>query len=76
MPKPGWKTTEFAVTVLTSLAALVASLAGYLTPRYAAIASAVAVAGYSIARGLAKVPTPIVPAAAPTTVAPPPPPTP
>ena len=73
MLKPGWKTTEFAVTVLTAGAALLAALAGQLSPRYAAIAAAVSVAGYSIARGLAKVPTPVVP---PTTAAPPPPPTP
>jgi predicted acyltransferase len=54
MLKPGHKTTEFAVTVLVALGSLAASLAGVLAPRYAAIASAVSVAAYSIARGLAK----------------------
>ena len=72
MPKPGYKTTEFWVTVITSAAALVAALAGQLSPRYAAIAAAVSVGLYSVGRGLAKVPTPIVPPVAPTTVAPPP----
>jgi len=73
MLKPGYKTTEFWVTALTSAAALVAALSGHLSPRYAAIAAAVSTGLYAIGRGLAKVPTPIV---QPTTVAPPPPPTP
>jgi hypothetical protein len=72
MQKPGWKTTEFAVTVLTSVGVFVASVADYLPPRYAAFATAGVVGAYNIARGLAKVPTPIVPPVAPTTVAPPP----
>jgi hypothetical protein len=72
MTKPGFKTTEFWVTVLTSAAALVAALSGNLAPRYAAIAAAVSTGLYAIGRGLAKVPTPVVPPAPPTTVAPPP----
>lgn len=52
--KPGYKTTEFAVTVLTAVGALVAALAGELTPRWAAIASAVSVSAYSLARGFTK----------------------
>jgi hypothetical protein len=63
------------VTVITSLAALIAALSGNLSPRYAAIAAAVSTGLYAIGRGLAKVPTPIVPPAPPTTVAPPSPPT-
>jgi hypothetical protein len=54
MLKPGWRTTEFVVTVLVSVGAVVAAFADALTPRYAAIASAVSVAAYAIARGLAK----------------------
>jgi hypothetical protein len=73
--KPGWKTTEFAVTVITAAAALIAALSGQLSPRYAALASAISVGLYAVSRGLAKVPTPIVTPAPPTTVAPPPPPT-
>lgn len=53
--KPGFRTSEFVVTVLTSLALLAAALADALPPRYAAIGSAVSVGAYSIARGLAKV---------------------
>ena len=69
MLKPGIQTTELWVTVLTIIGQLVASLSGDLTPRYAAIGSAVAAAAYAISRGLAKTPVPVVP---PTTVAPPP----
>jgi uncharacterized membrane protein YfcA len=61
IPKPGYKTTEFFVTVLTAVGALIAALAGQLTPRYAAIASAVSVAAYALSRGLAKrYPPPVV----------------
>ena len=71
MPKPGYKTTEFAIAVLTALASLVAALSGNLSPKYAAIASAVSAAGYAIARGLAKIsPPPVVPPAPPTTLPP------
>lgn len=52
--KPGYKTTEFLVTVLTGVGVLSASLAGELSPRYAALASAVAVASYALSRGIAK----------------------
>jgi hypothetical protein len=56
--RPGYKTTEFAVTVLTALAALIAALAGHLSPKYAALASAISVGLYAISRGLAKI-TPV-----------------
>ena len=52
--KPGYRTTELVATVLVSVGALVAALADALPARYAAIASAISVAAYSIARGLAK----------------------
>jgi predicted acyltransferase len=56
--KPGYRTTEFAVTVLTAVGALAAALAGQLSPRWAAIAAAVSVAAYAISRGLAKLAAP------------------
>jgi hypothetical protein len=74
--KPGYKTTEFWVTAIVSAAGLIAALSGHLAPRYAALAAAASSGLYAVARGLAKVPTPIVPPAPPTTVAPPSPPTP
>jgi hypothetical protein len=52
------KTSEFYVTVATNVGVVAAAFAGTLSPRYAAIASAVSVAAYSIARGLAKLNTP------------------
>jgi hypothetical protein len=58
---------------LAGLAALIASIADYLPPRYAALAASVVAAGYAIARGLAKQPPTVVPPTPPTTVAPPPP---
>lgn len=53
-PKPGHKTTEFLLTVATVVGLLTAALAEALTPRYAAIATAISVGAYAIARGLAK----------------------
>ena len=60
MTKPGYKTTEFYASLLVSLASLIAALSSHLSPKYAALASSVSIAGYAIARGLAKVgpPTP------------------
>jgi len=54
----GFKSTEFWATVLTNVGVVAAACTGVLTPRYAAVASAVSVAAYSIARGLAKLNTP------------------
>lgn len=51
---PGWKTTEFWVSVATIVGALTATLAGNLPDKYAAIATAVSAAAYAISRGLAK----------------------
>jgi hypothetical protein len=61
MLKPGYKTTEFAVTVLASVAALVAALAGHLSPKYAALATSVSVGLYAVSRGLAKISPPSSP---------------
>jgi hypothetical protein len=54
--KSGWRTTEFWITVATNVGIVAAAAAGVVPPRYAAIVSAVSVAAYSIARGLAKQP--------------------
>jgi hypothetical protein len=52
--KPGIRTTEFWVTVATEVGIVAAALAGNLSPRYAALATAVSGAAYALARGLAK----------------------
>lgn len=52
--KPGYKTTEFWVTTLTSIAALVAALTSNLNPRYAALGAAVSEGLYAISRGITK----------------------
>lgn len=54
----GMRTSEFYVTVLTNVGVVAAAAAGALSPRYAAVASAISVAAYSVARGLAKQNTP------------------
>lgn len=56
--KPGYKTTELLVTVLTNIGVVAAALQGSLSPKWAAIAAAVSTAAYAIARGLAKQGTP------------------
>jgi hypothetical protein len=52
--KPGFRTTEFLLAVLTAVGTTAASLAGVLSPRWAAVASAVATFAYSLSRGIAK----------------------
>jgi len=61
--KPGYKTTELWLAVLTNVGLVAAAAAEWLPPRYAAIGSAVATAAYALARGLAKQtqPVPVVP---------------
>ena len=54
MLKPGYKTTEFAAAVLVALGSVIAAAASWMTPRYAALASAISVGSYALARGLAK----------------------
>lgn len=56
--KPGYKTTEFIVTVLTTIGLITASSASWLPARYAAIGTAISVGAYAIARGLAKITPP------------------
>lgn len=53
-PKPGWKTTEFWLSLFTAAAAGLGAVGGFLPPTIASIAGAVVTAGYSIARGLTK----------------------
>lgn len=52
--KPGWKTTEFWISVLTSAGSILASAIGFLPPKYAAIVTAASAGLYSVSRGLAK----------------------
>ena len=52
--KPGYKTSEFAVVVLTNIGLILASSSDWLTPRYAALGAAASAAAYALARGLAK----------------------
>ena len=54
MLKPGYKTTEFWVTTLASVGALVAALTSNLSPKYAAIGAAIAQGAYAISRGITK----------------------
>jgi len=71
MLKPGYKTTEFLITLLTDVGLIVSAAAGVLPHRYAAIGAVVAQAAYAIARGLAKLSPPVVaPPAAPPTASP------
>jgi hypothetical protein len=53
--KPGLKTTEFAFVLLFVVLQVVGSTVGFIQdPTLASIASAVVVAAYAVARGLAK----------------------
>lgn len=70
--KPGYKTTELAVIVLTIIGQVVAASADWLPPRYAALGAAIAAAAYALSRGLAKRPVvaqPITMAPTPTPLA-------
>lgn len=52
--KPGYKTTEFWVTLLSALAVFGESIHGSLPPQTAAIVGAVVTGLYTISRGLSK----------------------
>ena len=52
--KPGYLTTEFWVTALTSIAALIAALTSNLNPRYAAIGAAISEGLYALSRAITK----------------------
>lgn len=69
--KPGYKTTEFLVVILANVGLLAATLSDNLPSKYAAFASAVSVAAYTLSRGLAKLnPPKDQTPSPPTTVAP------
>lgn len=55
--KPGWKTSEFWLTIAGDVAGVSTATAGVLPLKWAAIAIAVAHLGYAISRGNAKRPT-------------------
>lgn len=52
--KPGYKTTEFWLTIITAVAVLLAAVADVLPDKYAAIVASASTAAYAVARGLAK----------------------
>lgn len=52
--KPGWKTTEFWLTIFTALNGIVGQYAGLIPEPYGIIITSVMGAAYSISRGLAK----------------------
>lgn len=53
--KPGYRTTEFLLTVAGLAVIWGDALVGTLPDRYAGIGTAVALSGYALARGLAKI---------------------
>lgn len=52
--KPGWKTSEFWVTVLASALTLLESVQGNIPQPWGLIAISLMTAAYNIARGLSK----------------------
>lgn len=60
--KPGYKTTEFFLTVATQLGLLISALANGLNDQTAAKYEGVVAFGYMISRGLAKIFPPKPPA--------------
>jgi len=54
-PKPGWKTTEFWVTVIGQVGAVSAAASGVLPAKYAAALMTISGVAYKLSRGLAKV---------------------
>jgi hypothetical protein len=79
--KPGYKTTELLVTVLTGVGSWLAEWQGSLSPKWAAIATTVSAAAYALSRAITKhgvatsgkpvVSVPAVPAPAPPAAVPP-----
>jgi hypothetical protein len=53
-PKPGERTTEFWLTILTCTGIVSAAIGEALPPQYAAVAASVSTAAYAISRGLSK----------------------
>lgn len=59
-PKPGWKTSEFWVTVAGSLVAILNSAFGWHIPADTILTVVAGIAAYVFSRGLAKKPAPVV----------------
>jgi hypothetical protein len=57
-PKAGYKTTEFWVSLLTTIGALTASATSVLPEKFAALVAAVSTFAYAFSRGLAKLASP------------------
>ena len=51
---PGWKTSEFWITTLGQIGAIIAACTGALPAKYAALAVTASQVAYAISRGLAK----------------------
>jgi hypothetical protein len=51
---PGYKTTEFWVTLATSVGGLAAAAAGFLPGKAAIVATSVSVSAYAVSRAVAK----------------------
>lgn len=54
MQRRGWRTSEFWAALAVGAGSLAASLSGYLSPHWAALASAISLGLYALGRGLAK----------------------
>ena len=52
--KPGYRTTELLVTVLTGLGSWLAEWQGSLSPKWAALATTVSAAAYALSRAITK----------------------
>ena len=56
--KPGWKTTEFWITAIAAGLTMIQSMQGSIPHPWGEIVIAIMAAAYSIARTIAKKPTP------------------
>ncbi len=56
--KPGYKTTEFWISLLAAIVPVVGPVAQQVGPQTSAWVGAIAAAGYALSRGLAKQSTP------------------
>jgi len=52
--KPGYKTTELLVTILSSVGAWLAEWQGSLSPKWAALATTISTAAYALSRAITK----------------------
>jgi hypothetical protein len=76
--KPGYKTSELIVTVLTGVGSWLAEWQGSLSPKWAALATTISAAAYALSRAITKhgvatsgrVVVPVAPAAAAPAAAP------